>query len=275
MKKLRTLITLLSLTLFLTAGNWFFIGTTAAPFIPTDKAGCQVWFRYDSLSTSGSTILSLLDKTINGLNLTFNTVPTNRQATLSSGTGPNGHDEIVFNGDSGGNFLSGSNIVTQTGGMTLGIVWQSDSPVTNNPQLVNIATDVSSQEFRFQIVPAVPGIPYLALGLLGQQTNGVGFTGYGSYVTTLHSLIIQYNGAGADTPSNWTVTINGVDQSLTNGTIPLNTTLGAQTSWGTPGVGTSGFNPAGKQYDFVIYNSVLTGPEKTGLLSYYSAQYGI
>lgn len=270
MKALKTFLLSLFLILSMSGMSWLFIGSSTATFDPTSIASVKAWWRSDSLTISGSDILTLVDKSGNSNTLTFQS---GRRPTLSAGAGPMGRDRMVFCGSCGGNFGS-SNLVTQTSGLTFAMVWQSANPVVNNPMVTNLRTENSLRDFRFQLVPAVAGYSYLTLSLVGASTINVGYNGYGSQITNLHTLIIQYVGSNPDTAGSWTVTVDGTDRSVITDANALGSPFNVN-SIGTPNPGTAGYDPAGYHYDISIYNAVLSGPEKAGLLSYYASYYGL
>lgn len=238
---------------------------------PDAIAGLQVWFRSDTVSLSGSDVLTWTDKSGNGRNLTYLST---RRPTYSAGGGINGLDKLVYTNSTGGTFSSGTQLFDTSVGVTVVSVARNIAAGVY-PYIVNIRADTATKELRMQVVPSLAGYLQLTCSIVGQSASGIGLSSYYSNnYQTNHWLMCEYNGLGADTAANWRFTINGAVQTTATDVNALTTALNAS-SHGTVNPGTANFDPGGDWYELFVYNHPLSTSDKAGLELYLSARYGL
>lgn len=239
------------------------------PIPPNEIPGLQVWLRSDVVVLTGDTVLSWLDQSGNGRHLNF---PSGREATYSLAGGVNGLPKLIFTNSSGGSYATATPIFDTTVGLTAVSV-SKNIPAGVFPEITNIQSQDANKDFRAQVVPSLPGYLQLTASITAESSICTGLSDYyDTYYQTLHYLMTRYNGAGANTPTNWVFTINAVDMVTATDANALASGLGGS-SVGTPGTGTPDFDPGGDWYEYFVYDHPLTPEEKAGLQAYLYQRY--
>lgn len=228
------------------------------------------WLDSDhELDTSG-TVTKALDQSGNARDITYQSAGTDRRPTVTSGV--NGHLKLVYGPNSGGNFAG---TFTPELGFTAAFALDGASIGGGlNPVLLNVK-GTGGKELRIQVVPSAGGFKQLTASIIGESTLNIGIDGYyTNFYQTLHVLIVEYNGAGADVPANWRFTVSNLHVATATDTTPLSSAFG-NNSMGTVNPGSPGFDPAGDWYHAIYINSTISPQQRLFLGQFLGKRLGL
>lgn len=243
--------------------------TPVPPFNPSDKIGQILWLRGDQATGSGA---SFVWKDM-GPNL-FNATP------VSSGNAPTVFPNAI-NGQPGVDFDSafsqylqyavGLQLIDASIPMSIILVGRvSADQLVNFPTVLSMITGANKSEGVLfnNMIGTYPNL--LLGGGDGSGQNGLGVNCLNGS-DQIFSLILQFNGGGNfHDPSFWSVLDNGVSYPVVGALGAANSTH-ANNFIGAFAGATNLFK--GKLGEVIVYNSLFTPEEETGMLLYLSSRY--
>lgn len=247
---------------------------TAAPpaWAPDDVAGLQLWLDADDTSvlfqnnggtgaiTSSSDPVGYAgDKSGNGRHFTKAT-PGERPTWQADGLAT-GHDSLLF--DDGDDNLT-SSAYSIAGAQTWALTFRLPSTLSSSE--IDCILDLSNGSRSAPLLLANFG-GYTTICWRFDFTGTLAAVGISPTLdTSVHSLLIVYNGSGSGTPGNYTVYLDGVAQS------PSSTGVFVATTATELGRLSSGSFPAGLHLGkIMIWSSALGGTDLSNLQAYLAA----